>query len=212
MKRNAIIIFIISILGSINASAGPKERIASYMNNLHLKYGIEWGYSATCFDKYHSVYFNPEVGYRIDNQGTDFFLYSNAYVSARVGVEMFRHYSLAILAGYAGVNQDRRLFPATVRATYFMDSYDTGGIMIFGEGGLGMTDVSENVSNLFKLGTGYRLKMSMKSSLDFMASLQLTKDHPGIYSAEIPGYIPDEYVRRSDNYYGAVSFSIAISF
>ncbi|MDO5442660.1 MAG: hypothetical protein Q4G10_03220 [Bacteroidia bacterium] len=207
--KKLLAITAILILGCITASG---------QNKLHLKYGVEWGYDASFLDKYHSIYFDPEVGYRIDAEGTKLYLYSNGYVNARVGVELFKHYSATLLAGYCGVKQDRRIFTYTFRASYFIDSYDVSGYFAFLEGGGGYhysSDPeikSEYDIKVGKIGGGYRLKMSKKSSLDFMASVQLTKDHPGIYNPEIPGYIPDFYVRVSDDLFASFNLSCAISF
>lgn len=208
------IIFALMMFGCLTASAqnGSHDFLKDWMNNVHFKYGVEWGYDATFMDKFHSVYFDPDVGYRIDAEGTKLMLYSNGYASARIGVEFLKHYSMTFLAGYCGVKQGRRIFPFTLRATYFIDSYDISGFMAFCEGGRGVHYGSDVNIILAKFGAGYRLKMSKRSSLDFMASVQLTKDHPGIYNPEIPGYIPDFYVRRSDDLFGSFNLSCAISF
>lgn len=218
MKKFTVI-FALLMFGCFHASAHNnfRDMLKELMESAHFKYGVEWGYDATFMDKYHSVYFDPDVGYRIDAEGTKLLLYSNGYASARIGVELMKHYSATILAGYCGVKQGRRIFPLTMRATYFIDSYDVSGIMAFIEGGTGVhyesgMDFSDINIIVGKCGAGYRLKMSKKSSLDFMASIQLTYDHPGIYNPDIPGYIPDFYVRRSDDLFGSFNLSCAISF
>lgn len=210
MKRSVIISLLLVII-QLPSAAQPGSKVLGE-GKMHIRYGVEWGYSATFLNNFHSVYFDPDAGYRIDQKGTDFFLYSNGYVSAKAGVELFRHYSATIIAGYAGIKQDRRIVPVSLRAGYHFNSYDTSGSMVFIEGGAGLHPLEETASFLYKAGFGYRVMMSRKSSLDFMASVYLAGDHPGIYNQDIPGYIPGILVRRSDACYAAISFSIAINF
>lgn len=210
MKR-LVLISALMMITSLHCAAGTRS-VSQITENFHVKYGIEWGYLATFMNSYHTVYFDPDAGYRIDREGTDMFLYSNGYASARLGVEMFGHYSATVLAGYCGIRQDRRILPLTLRAAYHLNSYDETGSMVFLEGGAGIQFSEESAALLLKAGYGYRLKMSRKSSLDFMASLQMSGDHPGIYNPDIPGYVPDIQVRRSDSLCGAICFSIAINF
>ena len=210
MKRIALIALI--ILAAALQSAARTGSGVLKGESVHVKYGIEWGYLASFMNTYHTVYFDPDAGYRIDGRGTDLFLYSNGYASAKLGVEFLKHYSATVLAGYCGIRQDRRVFPLTLRASYFFRSYEESGPLAFLEGGAGINFIEETAPMLCKAGYGYRLKMSRKSSLDLMVSAQLSGDHPGIYNPEIPGYVPDILVRRSDALYGACCFSIAINF
>lgn len=218
MKKTAFIVSLV-VLCAVSVNAGAAMFPDKW--NVKLKYGIEWGYTATFFEHYHSNFFDPDVGYRIDNIEDKVYLYSNANVAARIGVNMFNHYSLTMLAGYAGVKQDRRTFPLTFRATYFPISYEQDGWMFFGEGGMGLplntkkiNDIySDDVSYFGKAGAGYRMKLSKKSSLDFNAYLQLVaKDHPYIYNMDKSEPVPDVFVRRSDGFYGSLNLSIALEF
>lgn len=208
--RKTALISIVAILCLMTGKAYAGD--LSKKPDLALKYGVEWGYTATFFDYYHSNYFDPDVGYRIDNIETQFYLYSNAHVAAKIGVEFCRHYAVTLLAGYAGIKQDRRIFPVTVRAAFFPVSVSEDGWQFFGEGGAGLHHSSEPYSILGKLGAGYRIKLSRKSSLDFLSYLRLSTDHPGIYSMDIAGHIPEELVRRSDGLYGSLNFSISLNF
>lgn len=204
--RKFVCILALSVLCCIPGNAKGGSAAA------HLKYGVEWGYSATFFEYHHENYLDPEFGYRIDDEYTKYYLYSNASVFAKLGIELGKHYSATILAGYIGIKQDRRAFPLTLRATYFPVSSSSDGWMIFGEGGLLFHPDSNPLSNIAKLGSGYRMKLSRKSSLDFLMSVQMAGDHPNIYNMDAGGNVPSEYVRRSDGYYGSVNFSLSLNF
>ena len=204
--------FILSLFAFCCLSAGANAGIIPDKWDIKVKYGIEWGYTATFIENYHANYFDPDDGYRIDNRYTRLYLYSNANIAAKIGIEMRNHYSATVLAGYAGIKQERRTIPIAFRMAYFPVSTESDGWMYFGEGGVGFHLDSYNLTGIFRAGTGYRLKLSRKSSLDFLASIQMSVDHPAIYNMNNAQYVPNYYVMSSNGLYGALNFSISMNF
>lgn len=174
--------------------------------------GIEWGYDATLLYAYHFNYLETTDGFRIDDRDTQTMLYSNAHACANVTLEFAGRFALGLHAGYAGVRQRTRLFPISLRSAYFFSRYDDDSQFVFLEGGAGLHENRSTVSPFGKAGYGYRFNLTRRASMDFSASLQCTYDHPPIYDASIPGYIPEENQLRSDALYGALVLAIGINF
>ena len=177
-----------------------------------LSYGIEWGYDATLLNAYHYNYMDSADGFRIDQKDVKPMYYSNGHATAHLSVEFARRWALGLHAGYAGIQQRTRIFPLALRSTYFIDSFRTDGSFLFIEGGAGLHETRRNISPFGRLGYGYRAVLSRRSSIDLSASLRVTADHPPIYDSSIPGYVPEENIRRSDALYGALLFSVALNF
>jgi hypothetical protein len=210
MRRHILLITALTLLaGAAPLRAGnPPVREGS----ARLSCGIEWGYDATVIDVYHYNYLDATDGFRIDDKAAKPMIYSNGHVMAHLTVEFARRWALGLYAGYAGVQQRTRLFPLTLRSTYFMESFRDDGQFLFLEGGAGLHETRKSISPSGRLGYGYRAVLSRRSSIDFSASLRVTADHPPIYDSSIPGYVSDENIRRSDALYGAVLLSVALNF
>ena len=210
MRRHIpLLIALMLLAGTAPLRAGnPPGREGS----ARLSCGIEWGYDATVIDAYHYNYMDAADGFRIDEEAVKPMLYSNGHAMAHLTVEFARRWALGLYAGYAGVQQRTRIFPLALRSTYFMESFRDDGQFLFLEGGAGLHETRRSISPFGRLGYGYRAVLTRRSSIDFLASLRVTADHPPIYDSSIPGYVSDENIRRSDALYGAVILSVALNF
>ncbi len=195
--------------GSLPSQAGnPARREGS----ARLVYGIEWGYDATVLEAHHYNYTDSEDGFRIDESAARPMLYSNAHATAHLTVEFAKHWAFGLYAGYAGIQERTRMFPFALRSTYHSGSFREDGSFYFLEGGAGPHETRSSVSPYGRLGYGYRLILGGRTRMDFSGSLRMTFDHPPIYDNSIPGYIPQENIRRSDALYGALCVSVALNF
>ena len=175
-------------------------------------FSLNWGYDATILDIYHFNYIHPNDGYRVDEQKVKPMLYSNGNAAAGISVEFARHFSLGIYGGYAGVQQRTRLFPLSLKAAYYFNSYAVDGTFITLEGGAGFHEKRDDISPFSKVGYGWRMKLGKKSSMDLGLNLRITADHPPVYDASIYGYVPEENMRRSDAVYSSVGIGIGLNF
>ena len=174
---------------------------------------VEWGYTGTFMHKYHNDYVDSTDGYRIDVRDTDFLLYSNGLMQAGLFFETTRHYSVAMNVGFAGVFQERRMFPLTLRFSYFFRSLQEDGFFALAEAGKAFVfDGTDMHNNIARLGGGYRISLSTRNNLDFSTFLQLATDHPDIYNMNLGNKVQKVYVNCSDSYYGALVFTVALSF
>ena len=189
-------------------AVNPARRDGSF----RVLYGVEWGYDMQFVDAYHYNYTDGTEGFRVDDRKVKPTLYSNGHAAAHMTAEFAEKFALGFHAGYAGIQQRTRIFPMSLRFSYFTESYMTDGNFVFLEGGAGIHEQRSTVSPFARAGYGHRIRLTRRASMDFSASLRCTEDHPPIYDASIPGYVDEENVRRSDALYGALIFSISLNF
>lgn len=190
-----------------------KDTWHDVMSSARAGFNIEWGYTGTFLHKYHNDYIDSTDGYRVDVRDTDYLLYSNAFMQAGISVEAAQHYALGINCGFAGVFQDRRMFPVSLRFSYFFNSYKEDGLFAIAEAGKAFVFEDKVLkNNIARLGGGYRFTLSNRNSMDINAFAQLATDHPAIYNMNIGHNVQPAYLRCSDSYYAALVFSVALSF
>ena len=211
MKR---LILIVAAAVALLAGQSPLQagNPARREGSARLSGRVEWGHDATLADIYHYNYMEPTDGFRIDDKAFKPMYYSNGHATLGLTLEFARRWALGVNAGYAGIQQRTRFFPIALRTTYFTNSYREDGSFYFVEGGAGIQEARRNYPKFGRLGYGYRAVLSRRSSLDFSGSFRAVYDHPQIYDSSIPGYIPQENIRRSDAVYGAFCISIGINF
>ena len=207
MKR--ICLIFLSLLLSAALSAAEK---GSWYG--HWDYGVEWGYTANLAEIYHYNYTSPSLGARIDTRDRRLTYKSNGLLMAFAGVKFAHHYAVDAMAGWAGLFEGRRMFPVTLRSSYFFNAYDRDGWKAFLEGGccLGQSFAGKAVG-IAKAGTGYRVMLDRHFALDLSLSLQGVLDHPvDVYDRNRGEAVPDRNLRRSDCGYVGLNFTVALSF
>ena len=172
-------------------------------------YGVEWGYTSSLFNIYHNNYLSQE-GIRVDERGFDFDYSSNGHVLAGVSYAFARRYEAGAYLGFIGVAQDRRLFPVSLRATYYFDSYLSDGFFSYLDGGVAFGE-NQDATLIGKLGGGYRMKLSGHFCLDFLLSFHICSDHPKIFGSDDQQITGDD-LRRNDATYGGLNFTLALRF
>ena len=206
MKKLCAILVCILLPGALFAAGegGLRE---------HLDYGVEWGYTATCWEIYHYNYTTPS-GARIDSRDSHFSYKSNGHLYGFAGIRFARHFATDVVVGWAGIYEERRVVPVTLRASCFWKGYDKDGWKTFLEGGRCIShSFAGKPVYIGKLGTGYRLMLDRSFALDFGLSLQAAYDHPlDVYDKRREESVLDANLRRSDSGYLAVNFTVAICF
>lgn len=132
-----------------------------------VRYGLQWGYSAKVASAFQYTIYNS-YGTRIsDSQSLTPDYYTNAFVSADLGIEFLDYLAFTLKAGYRGVAKDYRVMPLELQFAIFPMRYDKTGIFFFGSGGFALYNWSlEDKINLLSAGIGLRRNLSRKISLD----------------------------------------------
>ena len=133
-----------------------------------LRYGVQWGYNALALRACQYTYLT-DIGYRV-SEGEDLHAdyFTNAFVSADLGLEFLNSLALTARAGYRGVAKGYRVFPAELQLSWFTKGYEGSSPFLFAVGGLALTEslgFDDNI-NVVAAGFGYRHKLSHKISLD----------------------------------------------
>ncbi len=203
MKRFAIICLIFCAFNIVvNAQEKPSYRSS------RLTYGLEWGYVATIYSNYYYYFLAPE-GYRVEDKGSRLKLHNNAEIYAHVGYNFNSRWNLSLYVGYEGLADFHKAVPISLRLTRFFGQEQMEDRWFFyGDVGSGIClKISPQEIFTGKLGFGYRMALSMKTSLDFIMAARLTYTHPQIFYEMIP--IPAEMT--NSNIANLCSFSVGMA-
>ena len=177
---------------------------------VRMRYGLEWGYTASFLHSYHNNYLSEE-GERVDEKGLELFYFTNAQAIAHVGVDLLGKYSVALCSGYIGIKQERRAFPLTLRGSFFFDGYDSDGLFCFLDSGVAIFNGDKNTM-IAKCGLGRRITLGHGVMLDAGISARLAYDHPSILDRITGRSVDKESLRRNDAAYGGINLTLDISF
>ena len=176
-----------------------------------LTFGAEWGYICTFFSGYHNNFFAPD-GWRVDEKDKGMCCFSNAEVYLHIGYNIGHDWNLSIYAGYGGIQDVHHCIPVSVRGTrYFMENVHGDRMFAFMDLGSGISlkkDPQEIMTG--KIGCGYRISLSGRTKIDFLAAIRGTYSHKNIFFDNIR--IPHERINRNNVYGCALSCGISISF
>ncbi len=184
----------------------------SEAGNPRLRYGIQWGYSAKAASGLEYTFFNS-YGTRIsDGQPLAPDYYTNAFVSADLGIEFLDYLAFTLKAGYRGVAKDYRVMPVELQFSIFPMRYDKSGIFLFGSGGFALRGWSmEDKINLISAGIGLRRNLSHKISLDGFLRGNLITCSP-LPEDQYEGTIPRDRTVYSRAQHITVDLGIALYF
>ncbi len=190
---------------TVNAKGEPSDKTSG------LTFGIEWGYIASFHYGYYNYFLAPE-GYRVEDKGYEFGLFSNAEMYANIGYDFNEKWNLSMYVGYLGIANFHKAVPVSLRLTrYFGKDQSDDKWFLFGDVGSGISiKISPQEIITGKIGVGYRLALSRMTSLDFIVTARMITTHPQIYHDKIP--IPLEMTARNIANVSAVSFGMALNF
>ena len=172
---------------------------------------MEWGAGITLAD-IHLYNYLLEGGYRMNGSEIYFGGKINAYWQGSIGYEISPTWSLALNAGYEGVDRQYRVYPVTLRATHDLQSSTTDGWFLYGEGGAGFWSISDISVVLGRLGAGYRIALTRHTLLDFLLSYRLSIRNPDLFDPDSTRQIPPERIALNHLYANKLTLSVALSF
>ncbi|MBO4610659.1 MAG: hypothetical protein J5668_00980 [Bacteroidales bacterium] len=176
------------------------------------RYGMEWGYSAKVASGFEYTIYNS-YGSRIsDSQPLSADYYTNAFVSADIGLEFLNYLAVSLEAGYRGVARDYRVMPLSLRLALFPKGYDKTGPFVFAGGGMALYNWSlEDKVNLISAGAGSRYNLSRKISLDGFLRANLISCSP-LPVDPYEGTVPREKTVYSRTSHITMDLGIALYF
>ena len=203
MKRAyAILIFLLLFTSVAEARKDEVQRFT---------FGAEWGYVGVFYSGYHHNFFSPE-GYRADPREYGFNTISNVEGYVHGGYNLSDKYNISLYMGLTALMKYHHAIPVSVRLTRY---YKTNNL---GDRWFGFIDLGSGVSikkepDMMlsgKIGAGYRMSLSRRTSLDFIAGLRTVLTHPDIYYYGT--LIPQDKINRNNAYMSALSLSISLTF
>ena len=184
---------------------------AQEVESKRFSFGAEWGYVAVFYSGYHHNFTAPE-GFRADLREYGFKLENNAEVYVHCGYNFNPNTNLSLYIGYSAIEDYHNIIPVSLRLTRFYNPnrYNDRWFIYF-DAGSGIS-VKHHPQEILtgKFGCGYRMILSRKTSLDFIASLRCLYTHPDIlYFGES---IPYNNINRNNAYASALSLGLALTF
>lgn len=175
--------------------------------------GVEWGYKVSLYHKFHYNYLSQE-GVRINDQGKNFEAFSNGEIYGFAGAYLNDYINLSLYAGYSGIYNDRRVYPVSARATYYVKGRSNDGIKMFIDSGCAFAETfSKHGIVLGKAGLGYRFALDKNTGLDLNLTAEYAADHPTKVIDKYAGTIVTESdLRRCDFKHVLIGMSISLSF
>ena len=206
MRRIMCILLMFSLFNiSVFAQKGCEDAYPRFT------FGAEWGAVAEFWSGFHNNFFAPE-GYRVNQRGNSFRYRENTDTYVHMGCNLNEKWNLALYVGHAGVDEEEKVLPMTIRGTRFFgtdpmsDRFFT--FLDLGSGLCLKRPVQEILAA--KTGFGYRISLSRDTKLDFHIAARATYTHQNIIYDDIP--IQADRTNRNDLLVAAVSLGMAVVF
>lgn len=162
------------LMAFLYAPASASEKVP-----VHLEYGCEWGCTATLYHYYHIDYTARGTGSRVDVQEPRGVFRPVGDILFYIGAEIGDKCSVDLNCGYGALFDDRRVVPVTVRATFFPKGRKHLATKVFIEGGSAFAKTYDGgLPAIAKLGTGKRVELARRISMDVDIALQMAMDRP----------------------------------
>jgi len=181
-----------------------------------MRYGVEWGFSPNIsFD--HHTNFITEDGYRANIQNAGMCFTANGYLMGSIGINIWKHFDLNLMSGYAGIGKNNRMIPLLLRAGYHLKSTGNDTPFCFLDGGLGFHIRKEGEpyrkpAIIAGAGLGYRLVLTRRSSIDFVFNGRWTFDSLLITDPNSGNFIDDCNIKRNKAFYLTLSLGVGLNF
>jgi len=202
MKKSLFHIAILILLLTQTANAG-----------IRFSSGIEWGYKTSFFHKHHYNYLSVD-GVRVNDQGKNFEAFSNGEIYLYTGAYLTDNVNLSLYGGYSGIYIDRRIYPVSLRATYFFNGRSEDGLKAFVDAGSAFADTfSKHRPFLCKGAIGYRFALDKDWGLDLNLIVESAADQPTKVIDKYAGTVVRETdLRRCEYSHLLVGASISLNF
>ena len=181
-----------------------------------LTFGIEGSYISTAASYRHFNYISA-YGYRIDRKFWNTMYHSNGEFLIHAGFNVSRRVNMSFYTGYSGISRMEHTYPLTLRATYYFSGEEMERKWFaFADAGPGFYKSSDRMvmSGIFKLGGGYRIPLSLCSSLDFMVSVRNVMTNTSVpdFNTGTQFFISGDNLRRNNAVYLSFVFGIGLTF
>ena len=203
MKKGSLIILFILLTVSVSAKVSSKES--------RFTYGIEWSYIGVFYSGYHYNFFAPE-GYRVDPRKYGFMYDTNGEALLQAGYQLNEKWNISLYTGLSAFEDQHCTVPISIRLSrYYRPNNREGQWLGFLDLGSGFSiKVKPQEIYTGKVGGGYRMHLSRRTKLDFIASLRISYTHAAIY---FDGkQIPVEMINRNNAYDSAITLGMALTF
>lgn len=177
-----------------------------------ISYGLEWGYTGT-FLKTSQHNFICAEGYRIIDNPSRLWYYSNGAVLANVGVDLGGNWNLGVYSGLLGVYSRRWMVPLELRAKWFPSGLGSDGLFLQGGAALAFPAFAPRETGMRGLlGVGYRIALFRHLSADLMLSWNLTQEHENIVDPDTKNLVPRTKITSNTTEYQGINISLGINF
>ena len=177
-----------------------------------LRYGLQWGFNAKLATTWAYTIYNSNGSRISDSNPLTADYYTNAFVSADLGLEFLNYFAVTLKAGYRGVAKDYRIMPAELQFSIFPWGYDQSGLFFLGSGGFALYKRSmEDKINLLSAGMGLRRNIGLKVSLDGFLKANLTTCSP-LPVDPVDGTIPRDRTVYSRTKHISIDLGLALYF
>lgn len=176
-------------------------------------FGLEWG-GELMLMSFHDYNYIGEDGSNISENTLDWKRHElNAFVEAKVGINLIDKLNISILSGIKGMEKRNMLVPLEARLSFFPAGICKDGFLLSGGVGICFGKPQFKIrSNTAIITAGYRHALEGGLALDLFAGLRVSSDHPEIYDEAADRIVPQKDIRKNDAIYGEIIFGIGISF
>lgn len=208
--KKIILISVLITAAALSASAGEHARQFP-----RFTFGIEGSYIVTAAAYSHSN-FIADDGYRVDNRSLTFRPAGNGELLLNAGCNFGSRMNLAFCSGISGISRGETVVPMSLRFTFFFGKDPMKARWFsFLDGGAGIAVGREApLAPIARIGTGYRISLTRSAKLDFLMSLRGIYSHPQVKEIVdgAAAVVPEGRLRRSQAFYGALTFGIGLNF
>lgn len=179
-------------------------------------FGIEGSFSGT-FLTFRDYNFISSFGYRVHNKALYASYHSNGEFLLHTGCNMTGRLNLSVYTGCCGISRFERLYPVSLRITFYPGKEGTlEKWFLFAEGGPGTKEPFswKSVSGIAKIGTGYSIWLSRASRLNFIMAFRSVFTNPALseYGSLTAVSVSNEKIRKNNAAYMAMTLGIGLTF
>lgn len=203
MKKGSLIILCIML--TVSASGKVSGEWSRFT------YGVEWSYIGVFYSGYHYNFFAPE-GYRVDPRRYGFVYDTNGEALFHAGYEIDEKWNISLYTGISAFEDQHLTVPISIRLSRYFKARNQGGQWLgFIDSGSGFS-IKAKPQEIYagKVGGGYRMHLSARTKLDFVASLRISYTHADIYYDGTK--IPFEKINRNNAYNSGLTIGMALTF
>ena len=202
MTRKIVLIFSILLL----AFPAMSQTVAGRFHA-----GVDWGGGFTLAESHHFNY-KTAFGYRVDDRNTVFAPHFTGHLTAYAGVWASDNISVALHAGWAGLEEGSRIIPVFVRTDwYFSNPMRSDCPFVYFDIGSDALSLKQNPI-LSAVGGGYRIVLYKRLGIDFHMSVRTLQCRPELIDDDSGLPVPDYNINADSQSRFGLEFGIRAGF